>query len=66
MTQSVQIREVVTQALDQGFLSIEAENILRQLLSHKYGQEDLHAFMVLQYAAMNGQVRQESRLTLSH
>jgi hypothetical protein len=66
MTQSVQIREVVNQALDQGFLSIEAENVLRQLLCHKYGQEDLHAFMVLQHAAMNGQVRQESRLTLSH
>ncbi|NJM44883.1 MAG: hypothetical protein HC860_00925 [Alkalinema sp. RU_4_3] len=62
MTQSVQIREVVTQALDQGFLSIEAENTLRQLLSHKYEREDLNAFMVLQHAAMNGQVRQESRL----
>ncbi len=66
MTQPTQIREVVSQALDRGFLSIEAENVLRQLLAHKYEQEDLHAFMLLQHAAMVGQVQQESRLTLSH
>jgi hypothetical protein len=34
---------------------------LRQLLSTKYGSEDLKAFMSLQLAAMSGQVRQESR-----
>ncbi len=55
------IREVVQQALTTGFLSIEAENQLRQLLSMKYDQEDLKAFMLLQEAAMAGQVKQQSR-----
>lgn len=55
------IREVVQQALMTGFLTIEAENQLRQLLSSKYDQEDLRAFMSLQTAAMSGSVKQESR-----
>ena len=60
------IREVVQQALTTGFLSIEAENQLRQLLSMKYDQEDLKAFMVLQSAAMEGSVLQESRRQLAN
>ncbi len=56
------IRDVVTQALTTGLLTLEAENQLRILLSHKYGYEDLQAFMALQSAAMIGQVEQESRL----
>lgn len=56
------IREVVQQALVSGFLSIEAEDQLRQMLSKKYDREDLNAFMTLQSAAMAGNVRQESRL----
>jgi hypothetical protein len=59
------IRDVVTQALTTGLLTLEAEEQLRSLLSNKYGYEDLQAFMALQSAAMVGQVEQESRLALS-
>ena len=59
------IREVVQQALITGFLTIEAEDQLRQLLSAKYDQEDLRAFMTLQTAAMSGSVKQESRCCVS-
>ena len=55
------IRQVVHQALATGYLSIEAEAQLRQLLKNKYDLEDLNAFMALQQAAMSGIVRQESR-----
>ncbi len=56
------IREVVTIALSSGYLTIEAEEKLRQLLQRtKYGVEDINAFMKLQQAAMTGLVKQESR-----
>lgn len=55
------IRDVVQQAMTTGYLTIEAENELRQLLSRKYDLEDLNAFVRLQQAAMSGHVRQESR-----
>lgn len=55
------IRNVVQQALSTGYLTIEAEEQLRLLLSAKYDREDLNAFMSLQQAAMAGQVRQQSR-----
>jgi hypothetical protein len=58
----MQIREVVQQVLSTGFLSIEAEDQLRRMLSTKYDREDFQAFMQLQNAAMIGSVRQESRL----
>jgi hypothetical protein len=58
----MQIREVVQQVLNSGFLSIEAEDQLRHMLSRKYDREDFQAFMQLQNAAMIGSVRQESRL----
>lgn len=61
MQNMIQIREVVTQALATGCLTITAENQLRQLLKSKYDREDLDAFMTLQQAAMAGLVRQESR-----
>ncbi len=57
----VLIRDVVQQALATGYLTVAAENQLRQLLKTKYDWEDLKAFMVLQKAAMAGFVRQESR-----
>lgn len=59
------IRDVVQQALATGVLTVEAENLLRQLLSMKYEQEDFRAFMTLQRAAMAGSVKQESRLCRS-
>jgi len=55
------IRDVVQTALKTGYLTIEAEEQLRQLLSSRYDLEDLNAFMTLQEAAMAGQVKQESR-----
>ncbi|MBW4564240.1 MAG: hypothetical protein KME32_24475 [Mojavia pulchra JT2-VF2] len=55
------IRDVVQKALASGYLTVEAENQLRYLLSSRYDLEDLNAFMTLQEAAMNGSVKQESR-----
>ncbi|NEO34031.1 MAG: hypothetical protein F6K36_27190 [Symploca sp. SIO3C6] len=58
----VLIREIVQEALATGYLTVEAEKQLRQLLQKtKYGLEDFYAFMSLQKAAINGQVKQESR-----
>ncbi len=55
------IRNLVQQALSTGYLTIEAEEQLRQMLAKKYDLEDLKAFMTLQKAAMTGQVKQQSR-----
>ncbi|HBR00363.1 MULTISPECIES: hypothetical protein [Roseofilum] len=55
------IREIVNQSLTLGYLSVEAEEQLRTNLSHKYDVEDFRAFMQLQFAIMNGQVKQEAR-----
>ncbi|EKQ67471.1 hypothetical protein OsccyDRAFT_3747 [Leptolyngbyaceae cyanobacterium JSC-12] len=55
------IRDVVQHALTTGYLTIAAENQLRQLLQSKYGPEDRTAFMQLQQAVITGKVRQESR-----
>ncbi|NEQ19547.1 MAG: hypothetical protein F6K28_07960 [Microcoleus sp. SIO2G3] len=55
------IRDVVQKALATGYLSVEAENQLRVLLTTRYDMEDLNAFMNLQEAAMTGKVKQESR-----
>lgn len=55
------IRELVQKALKTGYLTIEAEEQLRQLLTTQYDLEDLNAFMTLQEAAMAGIVKQESR-----
>lgn len=57
----VRIREIVQQALSLGYLTVEAEEQLRQLLTKKYDSDDLKAFMKLQQAAMSGIVKQESR-----
>jgi hypothetical protein len=54
------ICEVAQQALDTGYLNLEAEQQLRQLLGAKYDEEDLKLFMKLQLAAMNGEVTLES------
>jgi hypothetical protein len=55
------IREIVQQALITGYLTLEAEDQLRQLLLTKYDWEDFKAFIGLQQEAMEGRVRQESR-----
>lgn len=58
------IRDVVQQALDTGYLTLEAEDNLRRMLSRKYSEEDLEAFIALQQAAMAGLVKQQSREVL--
>ena len=60
------IRNLVQQALSTGYLTIEAEEQLRQMLATKYDREDLKAFMTLQQAAMAGKVKQQSRELLVH
>jgi hypothetical protein len=55
------IREIAQQALTTGYLTVEAENQLRQLLLTKYDWDDFKAFIRLQQEAMEGRVRQESR-----
>jgi hypothetical protein len=56
------IRDVVQTALTTGYLSLEAETQLRNLLqTTKYSSPDLWAFHQLQIAAMTGKVTQQSR-----
>jgi len=58
----VMIRDISEQALAMGYLTLEAENQLRRILTTtKYDLEDLNAFMTLQLATMSGVVKQESR-----
>ncbi len=59
------IRDVVYQAINTGYLTLEAENKLRLMLKNKYELEDLEAFIELQQAAMIGRVKQESREILA-
>ncbi|HAX88613.1 MAG TPA: hypothetical protein DD379_15995 [Cyanobacteria bacterium UBA11162] len=59
------IREIAQQALTSGYLTVEAENQLRQLLCMKYDWEDFKAFIRLQQEVMEGQVKQESRELVS-
>lgn len=61
----IKIREVVREALENGYLTVEAEERLRHLLTTKYDREDMIAFMRLQQAAMSGRVKQESRELIS-
>jgi len=55
------IGELVKQALETGYLTIDAENQLRQMLKGKYSAQELGEFMTLQKATMAGQVKQQSR-----
>jgi hypothetical protein len=58
----ISIREIVQQTLATGYLTITAQEQLRQLLqTTQYGYEDIKAFMALQQAAMEGEVLQERR-----
>lgn len=55
------IRDIVKEAIAIGYLTLEAEDQLRQLLTRKYEMEDFKAFINLQYATMDGIVKQQSR-----
>ncbi|MFP4009863.1 MAG: hypothetical protein ACLFV6_17965 [Spirulinaceae cyanobacterium] len=60
-TANATINEIVQDALTTGYLTTLAENQLRQLLQTRYTHTDFRAFMALQYAALAGRVKQQSR-----
>ncbi|NJO79279.1 MAG: hypothetical protein HC827_12660 [Cyanobacteria bacterium RM1_2_2] len=60
----MRIREIVQQAIAEQYLTVAAEEQLRQLLTTKNDREDLVAFLLLQQAVMNGSVQQQSRESL--
>lgn len=55
-----QIREIVKQAVETNYLSLEAQEKLRVMLESNYDQEDLEAFMNLLLAVSRGKVTQQS------
>lgn len=57
----VLIRDIAREAIASKYLSLEAEEQLRQLMQRKYDREDFNAFMQLQKAAVNHRIAQESR-----
>jgi predicted DNA-binding protein len=57
------VREIVLKALKTGYLSVEAEEKLRQQFTKQHSLADIDALARLQWAAMNGLLKQESRQT---
>ncbi|MEH2325544.1 MAG: hypothetical protein V7K32_18695 [Nostoc sp.] len=55
------IKEIVQEALTNGYLSVVAEDKLRSQLQSNYDSEDLDAWIILQRAIVGGDVKQESR-----
>lgn len=56
------ICDLVTTTIESGYLTVEQEKQLKQLLqTTKYSREDFDAFIRLQNAAFDGLIRQESR-----
>ncbi|WP_392535750.1 hypothetical protein [Nostoc sp. C117] len=55
------IKEIVQEALANGYLSIVAEDQMRSLMQSNYDSEDLDAWIILQRSVMAGDVKQESR-----
>jgi hypothetical protein len=62
----MKISEVVQEALENSYLTLEAEEQLRLLLRGKYDLEDFTAFMNLQKSVFAGEVTQESRELFSN
>jgi hypothetical protein len=55
------IDQLVQEILKTGYLSVEVETQLRNLLqTTHYSQKDFEAFIQLQHAAIDGLIRQES------
>ena len=55
------ICKIVGKALATGYLTVEAEELLRQQLQMtKYGLEDFEAFINLQKEVMEGRVKQQA------
>lgn len=56
------INRLVQSAFQTGWLSVESEGLIRQVLSIKaYGKSDLEALQRLAQAVQDGEVRRESR-----
>lgn len=55
------ISEIVHQVLQAGYLTIDAEEKVRQLFSKQYDLEDIEALTKLQQATTLGRVKQQSR-----
>lgn len=55
------ISEIVHQVLQAGYLTIEAEDRVRQLFAKQYDLEDIEALTKLQQATTLGRVKQQSR-----
>jgi hypothetical protein len=55
------IRDIVYQVLQSGYLTVEAEEQMRQLFAVQYDLDDIEALTRLQQAAHSGIVKQESR-----
>lgn len=55
------ICEIVLQVLQSGYLTVEAEQQLRQLFAVRYDLADIEALTRLQQAARYGLVKQQSR-----
>ena len=60
------ICQIVHQALQSGYLTLEAENQLRQLLEANYNLRDLDALTRLQQAVTVGQIEQQSKLAKAY
>jgi hypothetical protein len=54
------IKEIVQQALINGFLSVKAQQQINSLLKTSYDSEDIDALIVLQRSIRSGKVKQES------
>ena len=55
------ISEIVQKVLQARYLTVEAEEQLRQLFSARYDLEDIEALTRLQQATTSGWVKQQSR-----
>jgi hypothetical protein len=55
------IREIVHKVLQAGYLTVEAEEQMRQLFAIQYDLDDIEALTQLQYATTSGRVKQQSR-----
>ncbi|HEY9669232.1 MAG TPA: hypothetical protein V6C91_20640 [Coleofasciculaceae cyanobacterium] len=55
------IREIVYQVLQSGYLTLEAEEKMRQMFAVRYDLADIEALTRLQQATKSGLVKQQSR-----
>lgn len=55
------IREIVYQVLQSGYLTVEAEEKMRQMFAVRYDLADIEALTRLQQATKSGRVKQQSR-----